>query len=1058
MPGNRFGVGELWDGIKEAVANAFNTVAQTFTGILKEIASLAKKYLPEINLIFRVVSSLPGLVRAVGDAVKGIPGAIQGAIKGLQSFVQQRIKDVSNLIRQVKKELNISLRTAQRLIEKALREQFNKLPKQFRDTLKNIFDPVRRTIATVEKKITGFPGELNKIRVKLINEFNKIKTGIEKTVRSKIDELGKVLKKEIQGTSKGFANALKPLLEPIKQAIKNVINEIKAVRQSVVRDLETKTKLLLQPAENAVKSLGSAVKQQVETVSKNLGNTAREQLNNAKGFVKEAEKRLDDVIKNGSKTVSSKVDEVGKAANKTATALSDLPRKVVAEVVEEVPKRLRPVFQSVEIAVKAPIVVVQKTVDNVGKEVGRIGQSVGNEVGKVGQQVGKVADDVGRMGKEISKIARFADDAGKIVLKLGDAITPLLKIAANAAPIIDGFADYFQFQELNDKLDKIIKAGEAEERNQQLRDIEIAQIKRYLREGPGVNSTAGNAQSLQPVLTKLDQLIALVGTSRAGTDNAAISQSIQALRGDIATLSSKPIQAQVNTEAVAAAVAAKVPKPAPAPTPEAIANAVAAKIPKATPAPTPEAIANAVAAKVPKPATARDVAAEVQTKLQPALKTIDGKLPDNGIFRVDQTGIANAVQGKLAQGQAKTDGAILEVLRQAEQIKLSNSTQTQTITQAITAAKAPNNVATVEHLNQLLNLTNNHTTNQVSRIQNTVNDIKISVPPSPGVDLSPLETQLKDIGAALGVPQLKAGLSVTPNAKFVELGQQTANGSSSLTANSLPQLMMGLAAIPYVRQGLHRLGGQFDQSVMRPSAGKVQINDALSFQAWQFAQVDERLGMPSEIQMVGKTGAMQKQQFRNVQDTIEEINAVTVTSAQDLEVIERYLFALTQDMQKIMQIALQTREDVDVVIEDLGCKYTEIKKSHPTHINLTQGTPQSSLEKLFENGRVHYVGRKWADSADKNQKLERLSYDTQIAAMSNKFDFDKQNPELPLDKSRATGSQRSDETWRTFVNTMTEPPTGYVAPGNPIPEIKEITTGTPKEVPKPTNPAKKLGQ
>jgi hypothetical protein len=270
--------------------------------------------------------------------------------------------------------------------------------------------------------------------------------------------------------------------------------------------------------------------------------------------------------------------------------------------------------------------------------------------------------------------------------------------------------------------------------------------------------------------------------------------------------------------------------------------------------------------------------------------------------------------------------------------------------------------------------------------------------------------------------------------------------------------MMSLAAVPYVRQGLHRLGGQFDTSVMNPAKGKTQITDALGFQEWTFNQIDERLGMPTPHTIKQPDGRTETKTFSSLEDALEENNANTIAAIQDLEIVERYLFALTQDLQKLMQIALQTREDVDVLIDDAGCKTKETKKTHPTHINLKAPTGRTSLSELFKRGEVHYVARQWADSADKNQKLERVGYDTQIAAMSNKFDFDKTNPELPLDKSRATRPQTSDETWKTFVSTMTEPPEGYTAPGNPIPEIKEIKNGTPKPVPKPTNPNSKLGK
>jgi hypothetical protein len=245
---------------------------------------------------------------------------------------------------------------------------------------------------------------------------------------------------------------------------------------------------------------------------------------------------------------------------------------------------------------------------------------------------------------------------------------------------------------------------------------------------------------------------------------------------------------------------------------------------------------------------------------------------------------------------------------------------------------------------------------------------------------------------------------------------------------------------------------------MNPQKGKTKITDTLGFHQWSFNQIDERMGMPSVHTVLTPGGQTQSKTFRSMEDALEENNANTVVALQDLEVVERYLFALTQDLQKLMQIALQTREDVDVLIDDAGCKIKETKRSHPTHINLTTGPSGKSLSGIFQPGLVHYVARQWDDSADKNQKLERMSYDTQIAAMSNKFEFNKTDPELPLQKARAADKPRNDELWRTYVSTMEEPPEGYTSPGNPIPDIKEIKNGNPRDVPKPTNPLKKLGK
>jgi hypothetical protein len=323
---------------------------------------------------------------------------------------------------------------------------------------------------------------------------------------------------------------------------------------------------------------------------------------------------------------------------------------------------------------------------------------------------------------------------------------------------------------------------------------------------------------------------------------------------------------------------------------------------------------------------------------------------------------------------------------------------------------------------------------------------------------APLKTTMK----VLNVNDLEKGLNISGEALIKQSGFQQfgSDTPAPATANNLIGLMGLIAAPLFFRAGFQKLGGSFDQSVMQPEKGKVKIDDALSASLWTFKQVDERLGLANKHSVKGMGGAVVQVQHKNVHDGIEEINANTIAQGQDLEIVERYIVAIAQDIQKLMQITLQTREDVDVLIDDTGCKFEEVKKSHPSHLKLTAPGMTSSLLDLFQQGQVHYVARTWKGNADKHQMLERIGLDTQISAMSNKFEMpDVSNITLPLDKSTARKSKAADdETWKIFVSTMEEPPAVYGVAGNPIPEIKEIKTGTVREITKPTNPNKKLGQ
>lgn len=363
--------------------------------------------------------------------------------------------------------------------------------------------------------------------------------------------------------------------------------------------------------------------------------------------------------------------------------------------------------------------------------------------------------------------------------------------------------------------------------------------------------------------------------------------------------------------------------------------------------------------------------------------------------------------------------------------------------------------------NNVRNIVNNNNSTIINEMAPALNPSTIINPIKQHID-SQVSQPLQTTMDVLNVNDLKKGLQVNAEALIKTAGFQQfgAAGAGASPVTNLLGLASAIAAPIFFRAGFQKLGGQYDVSVMHPEKGKVKIDDALSASLWTFKQVDERLGLPNNQQIKQADGTTVQAKTRNIQDAVETINATAVTNSQDLEVIERYVHAIAQDMQKMMQIVLQVREDVDVLIDDSGCKYEEVKRSHPSHLKLTAPGAQSSLLNLFQQGRIHYVGKVWKGNADKHQILERIGLDTQIAAMSNKFEIkDVNNIELPLDKSSARkGKQADDETWKIFVSTMEEPPEIYGVKGNPMPEIKEIKTGTVREVPKPTNPSKKLGQ
>jgi hypothetical protein len=1025
MPGNKFGVGELWDGIKKAVADAWNEVSQKFTGLLKEIGDLVRKNLPAISLILKVVTNLPPLIRSILDLVKRLPKAYGDLLRGAE--------------KNLKAAFNAALKPLPKNIQNGIKS-----------TLKPLFDGLKNSIKGVTKGVQGIPGTIGKAQARIIKEITSLPSKVTKGIVPKITE------------------ATKPILKAVGDRAKDLLKGFKDVGKGLSKEVTT-------AAKRAEKLIGES-KKAIDLANKEAKNFTTSLKNFDKAFAKGMAATV--------QPLNLVVKEVKAIPQSIAKAATSIPKAVETTVNAKVQAATKEFGSALKRFDKAAEAITGAKLPDLAS----LPKKAADEVGKaVGPRLKELERPIASVAKEAVAASRAAGDAAKVASEILPLIKTMFKIAVNAIPIIDGFADYMQFEELNLKLDNLLRRQESQTEALLTLGISAKTILSKLEKLQAGGSGGDNKELLASIRSELNGLATKLAPSSPAASAAAIAQEV---------VSRIPANNPAGAEAIAQAVAAKLPTGASA---ESIAQAVAAKLPTGASA---ESIAQAVAAKLPegaKASTAAEIAAAVKAKLDPSFQAIDKKLPDNGIYRVDQAGIATAVKAKLdpslqaidkklpdnglfpvdKAGIANTTKATLDPKLTSIESKLAqptNSNQLQPIQQQIAGLGQQITNLTQQTTNNFNNSTSNSFSSQQRDYLNqqfgalaqinrgTAASLSAQLQAIPGqvnvpkVDLAPVLTAVGEVGAAVGAPQLKKGIPVSPNADFVKLGQQLNNGVGSTTISNLPQMMMALAAVPYVRQGLHRLGGDYDRSVMNPGLGKTKITDSLGFQKWTFDQIDERLGMPTPHTIKGLDGQLQKKTFRSLQDTIEETNSSTVVALQDLEVVERYNFAIAQDIQKLMQIVLQTREDVDLLIDDAGCKFRETKRSHPTHLNLKSPDKQGSLESLFQQGSVHYVARVWDDSADKNQKMEKIAYDTQIAAMSNKFEWDKVAPDLPLDKSRANSKKQGDEIWKTFVSTVTEPPEGYVSKGNPIPEIKTIEKGSPKVITKPTIPTKKLGQ
>jgi hypothetical protein len=305
------------------------------------------------------------------------------------------------------------------------------------------------------------------------------------------------------------------------------------------------------------------------------------------------------------------------------------------------------------------------------------------------------------------------------------------------------------------------------------------------------------------------------------------------------------------------------------------------------------------------------------------------------------------------------------------------------------------------------------------------------------------------------------GKPLVPNVQAEVMGTAMFGGAGIVTAKSLPMEMNAWASLNHMLAGHHQLGrSDFPTDMMKPDGAKKKIGTALGFNHWMMDQLSNMIGLPSKQSVTGSNGIKTEQSFKNQSDAIENVHAQNLGMEQDLEVIEKYLFKITQALEMITQVVMQNKYDIDVLIDESGCKTKQKIVDRPgVFTNGKDSKNESFFERMFEKFTNKMVVREWNDEIDAKQLARKTNMEAQVAAMSNKFEFDKTNPVLPIvDRPKQNPKTQQDDEWQRYVNTSENPGTIRQSPGLPVPEIKEIKLGTDKEVAKPTkDPDKLLG-
>lgn len=583
-----------------------------------------------------------------------------------------------------------------------------------------------------------------------------------------------------------------------------------------------------------------------------------------------------------------------------------------------------------------------------------------------------------------------------------------------------------------------------------LKNLGQTQTIDYSRIQSGVTAAVTAAKTPTKEPTAIDYLKVTAAAAAALT---AANLSPGSISSAVAAKTKEPtaIDYQKVTSAAAAALTAANL------TPSSISDSVTAKTKSVTPAElaqileknnTTQSLAQAAAIKQGLAAVKVDIPADVARKSD--VEAIPSKIPKATLDLAPVLSRLGTIDNSLANlGQRFKPVDINPVQDKLNQIQ----NQVSQIPSQVT-----NNLNTVSNsiVSSLTNFITNNNTTIINRMEPGLNPDAIINPIKTHINTQvaqPLATTME----VLNVNDLKRGVTMSGEAVIKASGFQQYGQSGTATATNLIGLTAMIAAPLFMRAGFHQLGTTFPADMRNPTGAKVTPTTALSTSQWQFNQVSNLVGIPSTQMVTSGTGVVTAMSFKNQSDAVENIHAQNLGMEQDLSAIEKYCFKITQAIEMLTQIVLQNKHDIEVLIQESGTKTGQKIVMRPGAV--THSTGESFFDKLMNIAESAMVVREWKGDIDAKQLALKTHMESQVAAMSNKFEFDKNDPKIPiLDRPKQNPKTKDDEAWKRYVNTVENPGTLRQSAGLPIPEIKEVKLGSTREIPKPTtDPDKLLG-
>lgn len=267
------------------------------------------------------------------------------------------------------------------------------------------------------------------------------------------------------------------------------------------------------------------------------------------------------------------------------------------------------------------------------------------------------------------------------------------------------------------------------------------------------------------------------------------------------------------------------------------------------------------------------------------------------------------------------------------------------------------------------------------------------------------------------------------------------NDAAQIQVKDLPGMMATIASAVYFRAGYHRLPAEVPKSLTadRSSNDVVLIEDAQSWQEWQFKQLDALLGQfPLQIKVKDEDNKEHIIKFQNLAEALAELAGLSLAISTDVDFAANLAYRAVLEASKAGNAALIAQDYAKANAQFLGYKGNKTERKI-----LSTVTPDKTKKSEFlQKSQQTIIGWQAENEVLNDNLLASLKELLLAAGIIKAALLHPWSEGQPITgdymRESQVGTESSDEQWEEFLAARRNPPANRQVSARQ-PEIKDLS-------------------